>query len=73
MKRLIYIPDLVRFIGGSGGFLRGTVVKNPLASAGGARDVGLIPELGRSLEVGNGNLLQYSVWKIPWTEEPGGL
>ena len=73
MRRLIYIPDLVRFIGGSGGFLRGTVVKNPLASAGGARDVGLIPELGRSLEVGNGNLLHYSVWKIPWTEEPGGL
>ena len=36
------------------------MVKNPLASAGGARDVGLIPGLGRSLGVGNGNLLQYS-------------
>ena len=22
---------------------------------------------------GNGNLLQYFAWKIPWTEEPGGL
>ena len=22
---------------------------------------------------GNGNLLQYSPWRIPWTEEPGGL
>ena len=21
----------------------------------------------------NGNLLQYSCWKIPWTEDPGGL
>ena len=65
MRRLIYIPDLVRFIGVSGGFLSGTVVKNPLASAGGTRDVGLIPELGRSLEVGNGNLLQYSCLENP--------
>jgi len=22
---------------------------------------------------GHGNLLQYSSWRIPWTEEPGGL
>ena len=22
---------------------------------------------------GNGNPLQYSCWRIPWTEEPGGL
>ena len=22
---------------------------------------------------GNGNPLQYSDWRIPWTEEPGGL
>ena len=27
----------------------------------------------RSPEVGNGNLLQYLIWKIPWTEEPGEL
>ena len=36
------------------------VVENPAASAGYVRDVGLIPGLGRSPEVGNGNLLQYS-------------
>ena len=24
-------------------------------------------------EVGNGNLLWYSCWRIPWTEEPGRL
>ena len=36
------------------------VVKNLPASAGDARDVGLIPELGRSPGVGNGNPLQYS-------------
>ena len=34
---------------------------------------GLIPGLGRSPGAGNGKLLQYSAWKIPWTEEPAGL
>ena len=41
------------------------MIKNPRASAGGARDVGLIPGLGRSLGVGNGNLLQYSCLENP--------
>ena len=36
------------------------MVKNPPASAGDARDVGLIPESGRSPGVENGNPLQYS-------------
>ena len=36
------------------------MVKNPPVSAEDARDVGLIPGLGRSPGVGNGNLLQYS-------------
>ena len=36
------------------------MVKNPPASAGAARDVGLIPKLGRSPGGGNGNPLQYS-------------
>ena len=39
------------------GFSRGSMVKNPPASAGG---VGLIPGLGRSPGEGNGNPLQYS-------------
>ena len=34
------------------------VVKNPPANAGDARDTGLIPGSGRSLERGNGNLFQ---------------
>ena len=34
--------------------------KNPLANAGDASDVGSIPALGRSLGIGNGNLLWYS-------------
>jgi len=50
------------------------VVKNLPANAGAAGDVYLIPGSGRSPEGGNGNLLQYSCWEIPWTEkEPGGL
>jgi len=36
------------------------VVENSAANAGYVRDVGLIPGLGRSPGVGNGNLLQYS-------------
>ena len=44
-------------MGGSPG---GSVVKNPPANAGDARDAGSIPGLGRSLGGGNGNTLQYS-------------
>ena len=36
------------------------MVKNPSANAGDTRDAGLIPRLGRSLVVKNGNSLQYS-------------
>ena len=42
-------------------------------SACNAEDVDLIPWLGRSPGVGNGNPLQYFAWEIPWTEELGGL
>ena len=38
-----------------------------------AYNVGSVPGLGRSLGEGNGNPLQYSCLKNPWTEEPGGL
>ena len=36
-------------------------------------DPGLIPESGRPPGEGNGNPVQYFAWRIPWTEEPGGL
>ena len=53
------------------------MVKNLPANAGDARDSGLIPGLGRSPGIGNGNPLPILVWKIawkiPWTQEPGGL
>ena len=40
----------------------GSVVKNPPDNA---RDIGLIPESGRSSGEGNGNLLQYSSLRNP--------
>ena len=43
------------------------------ASAYNVGDPGLIPGLGRSPRERNGNPLQYSCWKIPWTEKPGRL
>ena len=42
------------------GFPSGSMVKNPSANGGDARDVGLIPGPGRSPAEGNGNPLQYS-------------
>ena len=49
--------------------------KNLSANAGCIRYAGLIHGWGRSPGGGNDNLLQYSCpdWKIPLTEEPGGL
>ena len=52
-----------------GGFPGGSVVKNLPANTG---DLSLVLGLERSPGEGNGDPLQYS-WKIPWTEEPGGL
>ena len=42
------------------------MVKNPPVNAG---DMGSIPGSGRSPGGGNGNPLQYSCLKNPWTEE----
>ena len=41
------------------------VVKNPPTNAGGVRDVGLIPGLGRASGGGHGNPLQYSCLENP--------
>jgi len=49
------------------------VVKNPPANARDVRDVGSIPGLGRSLEKGTATHSSILGWRIPWTEEPGGL
>ena len=47
------------------------VVKNPPTNAGNIRDVSWIPGSGRS----HGMVIYSSIlaWRIPWTEEPGGL
>jgi len=45
------------------GFPGGTVVKKLLANAGGTKDMGSIPGLGRSLREGNSNQLQYSCFE----------
>ena len=42
-------------------------------SACNAGDLGLIPGSGRFPGEGNGYPLQYSFWRIPWTEEPNRL
>ena len=52
------------------GFPHGSDGKESACNAG---DPDSIPGLGRSPEGGNGNPLQYSSWRIPWTEEPGRL
>ena len=49
-------------------FTDGTVVKNLPANAGDTGDSGLVPGLGTFL--GETSIL---AWKIPLTEEPGGL
>ena len=50
------------------------VVKNPPVNAGGAKDMGSIPGLGRSLRVGNGTPLQCSCLENSMDrKEPGRL
>ena len=51
------------------------VVKNLPASAcaGDVRDAGLIPGSGRSMEKEMAAHSSTLAWRIPWTEEPGGL
>ena len=55
------------------GFPGGILVKNLPANAGDAGDPGSIPGSGRSPAGANGNPLQYSFPKNPWTEDPGRL
>ena len=45
------------------------MVKNPPA----VQETGSIPGSGRFPEEGNGNHSSILAWRIPWSEEPGGL
>ena len=49
------------------------VVKNLPANAGDIRDTCSVPRLGRSLEKEMTTHSSILPWRIPWTEEPGGL
>ena len=49
------------------------VLKNLQANAGDVRDLGSIPGLGKPLEEGMATHSRILAWRIPWTEEPGGL
>ena len=69
-RRVTRSDQCLRRTGGPGGLPWGLSGRNPPAKAG---DMGLIPGSGRSPGDGNGHPLQYSSWRIPWTEEPGGL
>ena len=55
--------EIVGFISGSGG----------KESAFNSGHPGLIPRLGRSLGEETATHSSILVWRIPWTEEPGGL
>ena len=48
----------------------GSVLKNPSANAG---DVGLTSRLARSPEEEMATHSSILAWKIPWTEDPGGI
>ena len=49
------------------------VVKNPPANVGDIRNEGSIPGLERSPGGGHGTHSSILAWRIPWTQEPGGL
>ena len=49
------------------------MIKKTPANAGDTFDTGSVFGSGISSGGGNGNPLQCSWWKIPWTEEPHGL
>ena len=48
-------------------------IKNLPANAADTRDAGSIPGLGNPLENGMATHSSTLGWRIPWTEEPGGL
>ena len=53
-------------------FPGGASSKEPTCKCRGHKRGEFIPGWGRSPGGGNGNPLEYSCWRISWTEEPGG-
>ena len=56
-----------------GGFPSGSAVVNPLANAEDMGDSGSILGQEDPLEEGMASHSSILAWRIPWTEEPGGL
>ena len=56
-----------------GVFQGALVVKNLPVNAGDLRDTGLTLGQEDPLEVGTATHSNIPAWRIPWTEEPGGL
>ena len=52
------------------GFPGGSDGKESTCNSG---DTSLIPGSGRSLEKGMATHASILAWRVPWTEEPGGL
>ena len=48
------------------------MIKNPPPSLGDLRDIGSVPE-SDPLEESMATHSSILIWRIPWTEEPGGL
>ena len=69
MGTVLLIFIIVRIVG----FPGGVVVKNLPVNAGDLRDMDSIPGSGISLEEGMATQFSILAWRIPWTEEPGGL
>ena len=64
MAKVLWSPfHIMGFPGGSDG-------KESTCNAG---DLGLNPRSGRPLEKGRATRSSVLTWRIPWTEEPGGL
>ena len=57
----------------TGGSQVALVVKNLSANAGYRRDAGSIPGSEDPLEKGMATHSSIPAWRIPWTDEPGGL
>ena len=52
---------------------RGTSSKEPAGQAGDTREAGSISGSARSLEKEVATHCSILAWRLPWTEEPGGL
>ena len=64
----VFLPLVYPHLGFPGG-----ASDNQSANAGDTRDMGLIHGSGRSPEEGMATQSGIPAWRIPWTEEPGGL